>query len=464
MGKPKLTSLDINIYALAQGTLTMAFTVQTLYLTLFMTDYLGISAALVGTSMLIAKTFDFIVSLVAGIIIEKSNFKHGKYISWLRMLTATLFFGMLIQMFDTSGIIGSEVGKTIVVCLGYCMFHGSMNFNATARGAMIPKMCGADMEARKTLTTRQAQVGAVVSILGSAIILPVITSTGEVLGESWGYFAATVLFSTIFLICNLIFVKRAARFDPPGEQSGKKVPTVGEMLKSIATNKQMIILVVIFSLFTIGTQIYTGVTAYYFRVVTGQFEMMTVALTARSIVGFLASLCVPAIGRKFGKKGAMVIGMSLYGISALGTWMFGLNSMWFVIVFMCTAQSAQYIYMSMTANYYLDCGEYGYYVTGQDNRTFAVSIMNLPTKIGFAIGGSLVGYGLAWAGYEAGMAVTETFVSRYMMVLGLFPAIFMILAAILSIVGYKLTDAEAKKYAEANEAREKAAAEAAASK
>lgn len=83
--KPKLTGLHINSYALAQGALTMAFTVQVLYLTLFMTDYLGISASIVGTSMLIAKTFDFIVSLVAGMIIEKSNFKHGKHISWLRL-------------------------------------------------------------------------------------------------------------------------------------------------------------------------------------------------------------------------------------------------------------------------------------------------------------------------------------------------------------------------------------------
>ena len=456
MAKQKLTKLDINLYALAQGTLTMAFTVQTLYLTLFMTDYLGISAALVGSSMLVVKTFDFIISLVAGMIIEKANFKHGKYVSWLRMLTATLFFGMLIQMFDTTPYIGSQLGRTVIVCIGYCMFHGSMNFNATARGAMIPQMCGADMEARKMITTRQAQVGAVVSILGSAVILPVITFTGGIFGEAKGYFIASLLFSTIFLFFNIVFVKRASRFDPPDAQRAqKKVPTVGEMVKSIITNKQMIILVAIFSIFTIGTQIFVGVTAYYFRVVTGRFEMMTVALTARSIVAFLASLCVPAIGRKFGKKGAMVIGMSLYGISALGTWLLGLKSMWFVIVFMCTAQGAQYIYTSLRTNYFLDCGEYGYYTTGQDNRTMAVSIMNLPTKIGFAIGGSLVGYGLAWAGYEANMVVTETFVTRYMMVLGLFPAIFMLIAAALSVFGYKLTDAEAKKYAEANEAREK---------
>ncbi|MCI8674034.1 MAG: hypothetical protein HFI89_11220 [Lachnospiraceae bacterium] len=456
MEKPKLTSFDINIYALAQGALTMAFTVQVLYLTLFMTDYLGISPVLYGTCMLVAKTADFLISLIAGVIIEKSNMKHGKYVSWLRLLTGTLFFGMLIQMFDTTAFVHDPVQRAVIVCIGYIMFHGSMNFNATARGAIIPKMCGANMEDRKKVTTRQSQVGAAVSIIGSAIILPVITATGKVFGEAKGYFAATVLFSTFFLICNVIFVKRAGKFDPPGDPSARKrVPTVGEMVKSILTNKQMIILFCAFTLFTIGTQIYSGVTAYYFRVVTGRFEMMTIALTARSIVAFLASLCVPAIGRKFGKKGAMVIGFSLYAISTVGMWLLGLKSLWFVVVFMCTAQAAQYVYQSMTANYYLDCGEYGYYTSGQDNRTMALTVMNLPTKIGFAVGGSLVGYLLAWAGYSAGMEVTAQFVSRYMMVLGLFPALFMVAGALIAFFGYKLTDDQARFYAEANEAREK---------
>ena len=225
------------------------------------------------------------------------------------------------------------------------------------------------------------------------------------------------------------------------------------MIMSILTNKQMIILVIIYSSFTIGTQIYTGLTAYYFKVVTGQFGMMTIALTARSIVGFLASLCVPAIGRKMGKKGAMVIGMGMYAFSCLFCWLFGIKSIWIFIVLMCTAQAAQYVYQSLTANYYLDCGEYGYYSTGKDNRTMALSVMNIPTKIGFAIGGALIGYGLDWAGYTAGMEVTDVFVNKYMIVVGLLPAVFMFVSVVLAIVGYKLTDAEAKRYAEANAAR-----------
>ncbi|MDY5100218.1 MAG: MFS transporter, partial [Oscillospiraceae bacterium] len=117
--KPKLTNGIINSYALANGLNTMAFTVPTLFLTMFMTDYLGISPVALGTGMLIAKSVDFIVSIVAGIIIEKTNMKHGKYLSWIRLLTITLFFGNIIQMLDTSAFVSNTTVRLVIVMIGY---------------------------------------------------------------------------------------------------------------------------------------------------------------------------------------------------------------------------------------------------------------------------------------------------------------------------------------------------------
>jgi len=116
--------------------------------------------------------------------------------------------------------------------------------------------------------------------------------------------------------------------------------------------------------------------------------------------------------------------------------------------------------MIFMANYYLDCGEYGYYTTGIDNRTMAVTVMNWPTKIGFAVGGSLAGYCLAWAGYNAPTATTPasfTHMNRFMMSLGLIPAVCLVLGILIILFFYKLTDAQAAEYARANAEREAAA-------
>jgi len=327
MEKPKLTNTHINLYALANGLNTMAFTVPVTYLNMFMTDYLGISAVAIGTGMLIAKTVDFIVSIVAGIIIEKSNMKHGKYLSWIRLLTATLFFGNIIQMLDTSGFIASSTVRLVIVMIAYMMFHCSMNFYATSRAALIPKMAGANMEDRKKLTARQGQVGAATSIISSLVTLPAVQLVQKLTGsESLGFFVVAAVFSVSFLIVNLIFVKLAAPFDPPADANAPRraSPTVKQMAASVVTNKQMLVLFTGFTVFTIGTQVYAGLTTYYFRV-TGTFTFMTVALTARSVCALFASMIGPVIGRKTGKKGALVLGWILYAIGTIAIWAFGLK-------------------------------------------------------------------------------------------------------------------------------------------
>ena len=467
METPKLTNKHINAYALSNSFNTMAFTVPTLYLNMFMTDYLGISPVAIGTGMLIARTVDFLVSLIAGIVIEQSNMKNGKYLSWIRMLTFTLFFGNIVQMLDTSAFIGNPTIRLVIVMLFYIMFHSSMNFFATSRAALIPKMAGADMEDRKRLTTRQSQVAAATGIISSAVTIPAVELVQRVTGSpSLGYTIVAAVFSCCFLVVNLIFVKLAAPFDPPAEASvQRKTATVKQMLSSLVTNKQMLVLFTGFTCFTIGTQIYGGLTAYYFRV-TGTFvSHMSIALTARSVCALLASMVGPSIGRKIGKKGSLLLGWSIYAMGAICIKAFAINSdgtanLAVMTVAMCLCQSALNLYSIFMANYYLDCGEYAYYTTGIDNRTMAVTVMNWPTKIGFALGGSLVGYGLAWAGYVAPTADTLpsfAYMDRFMTVLGLIPAGLMILSALIILVAYKLTDAQAAEYAKANAERESAA-------
>lgn len=466
MDKPKLTNFHINSYALANALNSMAFTVPVVYLTMFMTDYLGISGVAIGTGMLIAKIVDFIVGIVAGVIVEKANMKHGKYLSWLRIATVTLFFGNIVQMLDTSSFIASPNMRLVVVCIFYMMFHCTMNFFATCRAAMIPKMAGPDMEARKKLTARQTQFGAAAAIIGSAVTLPAIQLVEKITGSpSIGYFVVALVFSAAFAVSNIVFVRSAKDFDPPmQETTKKKTATIAQMFSSVVTNKQMLIMFTGFTIFTIGSQIYAGITAYFFRV-TGTFTFFTVALTIRSFCALGASMAGPSIGRKLGKKGALVCGWAVYALGSLIIWAFALNSageanMVAMIVGMCLCEAARYLYMVFMANYYLDCGEYGYYTTGIDNRTMAVTVMNWPTKIGFALGGSLVGFSIAWAGYVAPVGTAAPYfqyMDRFMMALGLIPAIFAIVGTVLVAVLYKLTDKEAARYAQANAEREAAA-------
>ena len=321
--KPKVSNTLVNFYALANGMNTIAFGVPTLYLTMFMTDYLGISPVAIGTGMLIAKTIDFIVSLISAIVIEKAHLKHGKFVSWIRIATVTCFFGNIVQMLDTTAFIHSPTLRLIIVMVFYIMFHSTMNFYATSRASLIPKLAGADMTARVRLTARQSQVGAAVSIISSAITLPLVQLIERITGSpSAGYFIAALIFSTLFAICNSIFAKLAAPFDPPGETGPARArPTIGQMVSSVVTNKQMLLLFVAFTITGIGNQLVAGITTYFFRV-TGNFSKYTYVLTARSITALVFSMFAPAIGKKLGKKNALIAAWSLNIVINLCAWLF----------------------------------------------------------------------------------------------------------------------------------------------
>jgi len=284
--------------------------------------------------------------------------------------------------------------------------------------------------------------------------------------ETAGYFLVALLFSTSFAITNMIYVKKAAPFDPydPNPATAKARPTIGQMVSSVVTNKQMLILFLAFTFTGIGNQVYAGVTTYFFRC-TNTFSKYTIVLTARSICAFAASMVAPSIGKKLGKKNSLLFGWCLNAAAGLVIYFFALNkdgsaNLIAMASAMCVKQAANYFYMVFTANYWLDCGEYGYATTGVDNRTMAVTVMNWPTKISMALGGSLVGYAIAWAGYNPpvdGSAPSFTHMSRFMTVIGLLPCVTLAIGAVVIFLFYKMTDEEAVKYAQMNAEREKAA-------
>ena len=79
-------------------------------LTLFYTDYVGISAATVGLVMLLSRCFDGFSDLVMGVIVERTNSKWGKSRPWLLWMVIPYCIGCVL-LFTVPNF--SETGKII---------------------------------------------------------------------------------------------------------------------------------------------------------------------------------------------------------------------------------------------------------------------------------------------------------------------------------------------------------------
>lgn len=463
MEKTQLKNSEVMAFAMPSAVSALVHIVPVMYGMMFMTEFLGISAAAMGTAMLVTKLLDYLVAIFAGSVIEKTKSKkYGKYALWLRITTFTLFFGSLLQLVDTTGIISSSLGRLIFVSVFYCSLHFGMNFRATSQGGLMQKIAGTSMAARKLLNARVGQANAAITIISGALTIPLIQFFARQFGEANGYAITIILFGALFMVLSFTMLfPLMKKYDRPRENREiANTPPIRDMFKSIITNKQMIVVFLMVTSMTVGTQIFTPLLAYYFRVVTGQFSVMTLLLTIQGIGALLFSFVAPSIAKKLGKKGAFVFSVGLSFLCYVGIWMFGLNHIWALVAFATLIKGSEAIYRCFMYNYFLDCGEYGYYTTGQDNRTMALTVMNWPIKIGFLAGGSAVGYGLALIGYTAGMEITAGFTSSFMMLFGLVPAGLFLVSLIVAVFGYKLTDEKAEFYATENNKREAASQQA----
>ena len=334
------------------------------------------------------------------------------------------------------------------------MLHFSMNFIALSQFGILAVMAGTSMEDRTRLSTRSAQAGTISRILTSATIIPLINFFTPIVGGANAYLAVAAPFALVFLIGAGVLAKTAEPYDTTEKSMpGGRVVTFKDMIDSIVTNKQLLVLVLTDTLSMVAMQAPMGIATYYFMYVLGNFTLMAVSMTISTVFGFFASLIGPTIGKKLGKKRAKVIGIFASAVASLCIMLFAHSSVVVYIVIGCLRSIFMYAYMCFGQNYILDAAEYGYYQTGKDSRTVAMSMGNIPMKIGFALGGAVGTYGLSLIGYQPGMTATAEFIKNFMYIFGGIPAALSLLAALILQFGYKITDEDAAFYASENAKR-----------
>lgn len=459
MEREKLTNSEVNKFGIYGFTTMLGIMVPMMYITLFMTEHLGMSAALMGTILLAARSIDFFIGLTAGGVIEKTKMKSGKYRSWFKVLRWVILAGVTMQFLNTTAL--PMAARVIIVFVGYLGLHGSMDYLAPSQFGVVSMIAGPSFEDRNRLSFRNAQFTAIGSIVISAAALPAVNLITPIVGATNAFSIVATTGGIIFFIGATLIINVSKPYDKGHKKNapGMPVVTLGDMVKSVFTNGQLLILLLGQILFQTAGQVVMAIMAFYFMFVLGNLTLMALALTITGIFGFVGSLIGPKVGTKLGKNNAMVIGMLTYAVMCFGIAFFGAGSFVIYIIFSCAYTVGMYFFMSFGQLYFLDCGEYGYWKTNKDNRAVALAMGNMPIKIGMALGGALGAYGLALIGYTPGMIPTAEFTTKFMYLFGGLPGTLAVLAAGVIFFGYKLKDVDCERYAKENEAKLNAAKE-----
>ena len=439
------------IYMVSYATQSFGTAIQMSFLTVFLTDFMLMSTTMMATILTVTRFFDLVVSLVAGAIVQKSNFKWGQFRSWLLILPTLLFIGNVLCFLNPPG---TPLVQALVVGVGYLLFNGCMNFLVTAYNGLMTKIVGPNMDARMALSAKMMQGMNLGTLLTSVMTAPLIK---RMVGQNLnGYLILSVIYGIIFFVgCILLFnaTREYDQHDPNAKSASSGVKLTTMYIETLK-NPMVIVLICTNVLSMLGMFVMMSMMMYYYIYSIGDMDMQAVAQSISMFVGLGAAFVMPPLGRKLGKKNSAIVSSLLAVVFMALNALFANGNLPMYIVFASLNTIGAALLGSMGVNLWLDAAEYQLYKTGKDNRPFAMSLSNVPMKIGMMLSAPLVAVILGQAGYQQDAVTRVTTLSdpgRMVFLMFMFTAATSLLNALIYAFGYRITDAKAREYAEHNQ-------------
>jgi len=424
------------------------------FLMYFLTDFAGITPAIVATILLISRVVDFAFAMVVGPIIQKSNMRWGRYRSWILISVFLVQIG-LFMMFINPDI--SLVAKAIIVCIGYILQNAPMNSLVTAKFGLMANIAGPSMENRMAITAKVVQGMRVASIAVSAATLPFVH---YILARGMnGFLIVSMIYGVVMVITSLVMFVKTKEFDTytPDLKNAMSVG-IGQMYGQTLRNSQMWVVLIANSLSTTAMLLIAQLGIYYFQYSIGNVRMQPVATTILACVAVLAAFVMAPVAKKIGKRNSAITSALFGAVCMALIGLFAHQSVWFYIVVSAIMGFAAALVGVVGVNLFLDAAEYQLYKTGKDSRTFVMSLYNMPMKIGLAVSAPIASFILTSSGYtqeiiDGALVTSISDPQLFVRWFGLLLSAIFLGGTLLYTFLYKITDAKALEYMTENQKR-----------
>lgn len=371
--------------------------------TFYATEYVGLSAGLVGTLLLVSKLFDGVTDLVAGFIIDKTHTKLGKARPYELFLIPTWI--LTILLFSTPMSMGTA-GKAAYFFVLYLLINAvCVTFLSSSEAVFLARSTSDEGLRAKALTV--AGIMATLFPTAVSIILPILMATWGT--QPGGWTKIMMVFGVPFTIVGLIRFLCIKEMDveEPSEPGVKKDSiSFQESIKSIAQNKYLFILSAAALLCSVNNGIGTAVGSYYFQYVVGDLAAMATIGMLGLLTPFVLIL-FPIAVRKIGGMNFVRIGLVTAIIGNVIKYFAGANVTMILVGSLIAAIPGASALMMIGSIFVIQCMEYGEKKTGVRVEGMVNSVYGFATKVGGGLASGLLGLIMAASGFIGG-AETQT--------------------------------------------------------
>lgn len=397
-------------------------------LTYFYTEKVGLAAGAVATMLIIAKVMDAFSDLLMGKIMDKVNSPEGKCRPWFKWMIAPTA-AIIILIFTVPH---ASSGLQMAYVLITNILISAVIYTAIA----IPY--GAIMAVRTESAEERGKMGIARTVFGyligmviAVLLIPITNMLGpNGVADQAAWIKVGIIFSILSAGALYILYRSSKENEEVQKlQNKEEKDSFMEELGMLFKNKYWVIMLIANLFVNISYGLSSSGGTYYAKYILGNDNIVALLGAIGLIPTFLGFILVGPMTKKWGMAKTCLIGC-IIGAAATIVRVFTPYSFWSCVVGGAFQSFATMPIMCVSGAMVNNCVEYNEWKFGKRMLGMSNSASSFGAKVGSGIGGSMIGWLLAAAGYVAGAATQPASINGAIFTFAIYIplALFLILA------------------------------------
>lgn len=411
------------------------FVLSSTFLLKFYTDVMGVSAAVVGTIIMIARFVDAFTDVTMGRICDRSpNTRHGKFKPWIRRMCVPVAISsfLIYQSSLADRSMGFKIGYLFVTYILWgSFFYTSINIPYGSMASVISPDAG-DRQSLSTYrsigaTFASVIVGALIPLIAYKEQNGIMVLDGKIFTAIAGAFSICAVIS--YLICYSLVTERV---HISVNEEKKRSNSVIMMLRNALTNKALISIIAASIVMLLAQVTLQSMANYVFPIYYGN----TTAQSVSMIVMLAGSLLIAAIAKpvslRFGKAEVAVVSSFIAAAVCLLLYIVRPQNVWVYVLLQGACWMSLGVFSMISWALITDVIDYSEIKNGIREDGSVYALYSFARKLGQAGAAGLVGALLTGIGYSESVTVPEEVREGIFNISTLVPAVgFAVLGVIL---------------------------------
>jgi GPH family glycoside/pentoside/hexuronide:cation symporter len=418
----------------------MFFTLMGFWCLKYLTDVVGMAAALAGAAVMAGKLWDAVTDPVMGYISDRTRSRWGRRRPYL--LFGALPMMLTMWLFFTAPVSGNPLVLTLWAVLTLMLLNTAATVINIPYSSLTPELTD-DYHERTSLNGYRFGCAVFGTIAGAAAVQPIVDlfSSKRTGFSVMGLILGAVMTGVTLLTFLGTREKKHTREDFPTEK-------FFATYKAVFSNRPYVLLLLTYALHLMGITFLQSILVYYTEYIYHREDLTTAAMVLLLVSAMIFIPVSVAVSKKIGKKRTYQICFAIIASAGIIIFFLGhiLGPVFFMVLMVYAGIGVGFSYVSPYAMV-PDAIDFDAVKTGERKEGAYYGMWTFISKAGQALSMFLSGFILSLGGYIPGAAQPKGALLAIRFIIGPLPAAILI-AAFFLIRLYPLDEAAYKKLME----------------